>query len=322
MAENIKRSFRSISMPEANDTNAPDTKSPITIVKMVEENLLCDENLDQVSPGKCESSQATTKTPPPAKPNKRKTAHKTLEDDRLEAPQIIKIEDDEDEDVDIISYENKLSRGRFSLSQLKRKYADDENSSDEGVVADVLHVPVANLFEYGAEPDDIYLTDPFRYIKWKEGIGRLRNGSVHFKINEYGVYEVMSNEEYYHCKRNRGDRALEMSIGLRESRKMRPANDSIYVCKTCGETGVAEEFVEPRFCSWQCYDTNAEIIKLRAQDEGKEEHDEDIEMRTPSTTSESEDEDILDESWIKETDAPLSLFKDAIPKGKKIFRLA
>lgn len=267
--------------------------------------LLCDENIDVDGSEGNKSPDKLLDVPlkqiiKRVTGGRRKTVHKLLSG--------VEIDDDseaknEDEDVDVVGFKKRNFSRENSPEPKRIKYSDEEE--DEGI-ADVLKVPVSKLFELSSDQsgDDIYIGDPFRCIQWENGIGSLRNGSVHFKINEFGIYELMSNDEYYQCKRMKLDKDLEEPIGDRKDKKKKMLPRSFqYECTVCHGSGAADEMLQPNICSWTC--------KFKWVPEKKER------LETPSPET---DDDMSQESWVKETEAPNELFKNPVPTNSNDFQ--
>lgn len=152
----------------------------------------------------------------------------------------------------------------------------------------------------------------------------MRGSSVHFKINEYGVYEVMSNAEFYKCKEPPTcDEHLKLPLAQRSNRKPSQRNKPHYLCEACGESGHAEDFLQPEVCSWECREKASQQVGVKAETV----EDDDLDRMTPSPFYSDDEEDDDDEanneseddesSWIQATDAPLALFRNPFPAASR-----
>lgn len=198
--------------------------------------LLCDENMDGVSaPGSSVNSpekedclvvdekKSSSKSVPSEKSNSKN-------EESEKGKTLVKLSKD-------LSSESCPDSCELTppASPSPKRFKNCDEDSDESM-SSVLKVPIQKLFQLqsGRINDDIYLSDPFKHISWNEGIGTLKNSTIHFKINEYGMHELMSNEEYYRCMKFKLDQDLLEPIGARTIKKKRKAlSEKLLECKVC-----------------------------------------------------------------------------------------
>ncbi|XP_020278016.1 lethal(3)malignant brain tumor-like protein 3 isoform X2 [Pseudomyrmex gracilis] len=122
--------------------------------------------------------------------------------------------------------------------------------------------------------------DATKVLDWKDGVGTLPGSTLQFRMNEFGIMEVVDEDE--NNKQNKdgiGDKE-NMCLSQNSSktnpgtvnnanvdkkaddRKPRPVeSDTLYHCEGCGCYGMAVEFESPISCSPSC----TEIIESRKQ---------------------------------------------------------
>lgn len=184
--------------------------------------LLCDENMDGVSaPGSSVNSPekedclvVDEKNPSEIVPSSEKESmSKNDESEKEKTP----VKQNKDRSSESCPGSCELTP---PASPSPKRFKNCDEDSDESM-SSVLKVPIQKLFQLqsGRINDDIYLSDPFKHISWNEGIGTLKNSTIHFKINEYGMHELMSNEEYYRCIKFKLDQDLVEPVGSRKKKR-------------------------------------------------------------------------------------------------------
>ncbi|XP_012282792.1 lethal(3)malignant brain tumor-like protein 3 isoform X2 [Orussus abietinus] len=118
--------------------------------------------------------------------------------------------------------------------------------------------------------------DATKALDWKDGVGTLPGSTLKFRVNEFGLMEVVDEDENNKQDKdsNIGDKenvcltqkspkscsTTTSSDKKMEDRKSRAASeDTIYRCEHCGCHGLAAEFDSPISCSRQC----TEIIETK-----------------------------------------------------------
>ncbi|KAJ9591128.1 hypothetical protein L9F63_002349, partial [Diploptera punctata] len=146
------------------------------------------------------------------------------------------------------------------------------------------------LIEAGSEDD----FDAIKVLDWKDGIGTLPGSSLKFHLNEFGMMEVVDEEDYEKLLSSKKNEEIikseplmtsvltETEINTEEKKEIedqttdneagkdksdsdkteKPTktsgnSDDIYCCEGCGCYGLASEFVSSRFCSHTCVSTFA-----------------------------------------------------------------
>lgn len=304
--------------------------------------LLCDENMDNVSgTGSSESSpekEGQTRDKDNDKENSTynnginendlKYDGENTKDVSNDGKSINNDNNDENSDVEVVFPDpdwTQMTPPESPAGSRKRRRMSNEESEED--IPSVLKVPVHKLFKHQSDriTDDIYLSDPFRHIKWKDGIGSLEDSTIHFKVNQLGVYEVMSNEEYYSLIKHNSDKDLTDPIGSREKRKKKAVKD-VYKCVICHGSGAAVEFRTPTICSWSCQDILLKRIKTETDDDSNStspmtdldetsQQESPVSFVTPSTSS------VSSSQKIKEIDAPLELFRNPFPNTRNLFQI-
>ncbi|KAG5326812.1 LMBL3 protein, partial [Acromyrmex heyeri] len=157
--------------------------------------------------------------------------------------------------------------------------------------------------------------DASKILDWKDGVGTLPGSNLQFRMNEFGIMEVVDEDES--SKQNKdgiGDKenvcltqnSSKTSSGIvnntniekkADERKSRSVNaDTVYHCEACGCYGLAAEFESPISCSPSCTEFPWQRGKSGF-------------------------------SWPKYLDhckakaAPVKLFKDPFPYSKNHFRV-
>ncbi|XP_029658722.1 lethal(3)malignant brain tumor-like protein 3 isoform X1 [Formica exsecta] len=130
--------------------------------------------------------------------------------------------------------------------------------------------------------------DATKVLDWKDGVGTLPGSNLQFRMNEFGIMEVVEEDE--NSKQHKdgiGDKEnvcliqnssktnpgivnntnLEKKADDRKSRSV--SADTMYHCEACGCYGLAAEFESPISCSPSC----TEVIEAKKQPINRKEKD-------------------------------------------------
>lgn len=88
-------------------------------------------------------------------------------------------------------------------------------------------------------------------LKWKDGIGILPGSKIKFHTNEFGLIEMLLDEEIDKAK-------------VIKTEDEKPTGNEIICCKECGTYGMPSEFVSEMFCSKNCKLTAMKLETKRA----------------------------------------------------------
>uniref|UniRef100_A0A336LZS9 CSON008720 protein n=1 Tax=Culicoides sonorensis TaxID=179676 RepID=A0A336LZS9_CULSO len=293
-------------------------------------NLLCDENMDNVS-GSTETSTAEKLDADKENSESNKNGNEIDGFEQIKKFKISKEnstdnKSDENSDVEICGFpeaDDQLTPPASPVSTVGRKRRRNSDEESEIGVPNVLKVPVHKLFKVqsGRINDDISLSDPFRHIKWNDGIGSLKNSTIHFKVNELGVYELMTNDEYYRLMKHKPDANLTDPIAKRQNRKRKVGKTQLYKCMVCNGTGTADEFRTPTICSWTCDETMKKTIKIEDDDDSTTPLT-DLDDASQHDSPLSFTGDTKPKEEVKEFDAPSELFKNPFPSEQNNFQIS
>ncbi|XP_015121178.1 lethal(3)malignant brain tumor-like protein 3 isoform X2 [Diachasma alloeum] len=126
--------------------------------------------------------------------------------------------------------------------------------------------------------------DAAKALDWKDGVGSLPGSSLKFRINEFGMMEVVDEDENSkQDKHNSGDKenvclsrnstkstpVTATSDKKNEDKKSRQSvsADTLYCCESCGCFGMAAEFESPISCSPACTERIGEKKQLAMKKE-------------------------------------------------------
>ncbi|XP_028049018.1 LOW QUALITY PROTEIN: lethal(3)malignant brain tumor-like protein 1 [Monomorium pharaonis] len=130
--------------------------------------------------------------------------------------------------------------------------------------------------------------DASKILDWKDGVGTLPGSNLQFRMNEFGIMEVVDEDESN--KQNKdgiGDKenvcltqnSSKTSSGVVnntnvekkvDDKKSRSVNaDTVYHCEACGCYGLAAEFESPISCSPSC----TEVIEAKKQPANRKDKD-------------------------------------------------
>ncbi|KAK0089357.1 hypothetical protein PV325_007702 [Microctonus aethiopoides] len=174
-----------------------------------------------------------------------------------------------DDDIKIEMIKTPTSNCSASDARAEKKSDNNNKSSNRTETKEVVN---------GAHHNDPSF-DATKALEWKDGVGSLPGSTIKFCINEFGLMEVVDDDE-----NNKQDKHI--SIGDKENvclsqnsskssavgattekkneeKKSRPdaRADTLYCCESCGCYGLAAEFESPISCSPAC----SEIIEAKKQ---------------------------------------------------------
>lgn len=182
------------------------------------------ENSDKVNPIKIEKPEETEiiKTAKPDQPQQIKTQPRIKK-------QHLKVKEDKEE--------------AMCIQVLKPKH-----------YRDIKRKPKVGVKKFTKD----FIDNPMKNLMWKNGIGTLDNTNLHFKKNEFGLFDLLSDLEYDALITGRKDSKyytpLAKRVEIQNNVKKSTSADDLYECYTCGSTGPAIEFISPEFCSTVCAD--------------------------------------------------------------------
>ncbi|KRT81389.1 Sterile alpha motif containing protein [Oryctes borbonicus] len=195
------------------------------------------------------------------------------------------------------------------------------------------------------EKTDINMNDDYDMTKalhWEDGIGTLPGSDLRFKINEFGILEYLTNDEY--------KKIMEKIAKVKEKESKKNDLEELR-CLICGCFGTASEFITPKYCSYDCVESGEKAarekeVKIRRKKKKgyfKKNSDNSNDLqKVDKESTPSEEEDSLENSqdkftypwscskkgfsWSKYLDhvkaksAPVKLFKDPFPYTRNGFR--
>lgn len=128
--------------------------------------------------------------------------------------------------------------------------------------------------------------DAAKALEWKDGVGSLPGSSLKFRVNEFGLMEVVDEDEhnkqdkengagdkenvFLSQKSSKSTSSAVVAEKKKEEKKKRPANaDTFYCCQSCGCYGLAAEFESLISCSPSCteiIEAKKELMKRKEKD--------------------------------------------------------
>ena len=186
------------------------------------------------------------------------------------------------------------------------------------------------------------------FLKWRDGVGYMRDSGLHFEFNSFGMIDVMDDHDYYrHVKTDVNESLVEpvqertiLKATSKNKRKL-PAVEKLYKCRACKCRGTAQDFVIPDICSVACLKTIKGGYKLLEDPHEKFQYNPTFAFEYESEASNqliSEDEShsrsinyisqepdrFCWDTYLKETNsnaAPNILFTNPYPSVKNNFKL-
>nr|XP_023027008.1 lethal(3)malignant brain tumor-like protein 3 isoform X1 [Leptinotarsa decemlineata]XP_023027014.1 lethal(3)malignant brain tumor-like protein 3 isoform X1 [Leptinotarsa decemlineata]XP_023027020.1 lethal(3)malignant brain tumor-like protein 3 isoform X1 [Leptinotarsa decemlineata] len=176
--------------------------------------------------------------------------------------------------------------------------------------------------------------DLHKVLNWDDGIGTLPGTQVKFILNEFNLVEYITEEEFKAIIDKRIAKAKE---------KMKTDFPEEMRCLQCGCYGLVSDFINPKFCSYNCQESNEAKSKKEKDDKFKKKKKK-LKDPSPETEKEEENEPVFRDflqvkasscpwtckkkgfSWSKYLEhmkvkaAPVKLFKDPFPYTRNGFR--
>ncbi|CAH1115475.1 unnamed protein product [Psylliodes chrysocephalus] len=180
-----------------------------------------------------------------------------------------------------------------------------------------------------------------KVLNWDDGIGTLPGTNIKFVVNEFNLVEYITDNEYKTIIEKRMAKAKEKMKTPEFQEEMR--------CLECGCYGMSSDFINPKFCSFDCQDTfqtknNKKEKTDKYKKKKKKTKVEPDTIKLDKQENEESEEDSVDNSsqdkfmsypwackkkgfsWSKYLDhvkakpAPVKLFKDPFPYTRNGFR--
>lgn len=138
-----------------------------------------------------------------------------------------------------------------------------ESMSSPGDTKDSFDSPISPLTTSSFEDFDVVAA-----LEWKNGVGLLPGSNLKFRMNEFGIMEMVSDDDDKSIKKgtdketNSDSEGLMIDEGSNSSIEGKPvpeitekklsSSDDVYCCETCNVYGLASEFLSERFCTQAC----------------------------------------------------------------------
>ncbi|KAI4461401.1 polycomb group protein [Holotrichia oblita] len=172
------------------------------------------------------------------------------------------------------------------------------------------------------EKTDINMNDDYdmtKALNWEDDIGTLPGSDLKFQINEFGILEYLTDDEYKKLMEKKLARVKEKENKKNDLEELR--------CLVCGCFGTASEFITPKYCSYDCLESGEKAAREKEKEKELTPSDEDDSLENsqdkftyPWNCSKK------GFSWVKYLDhvkaksAPIKLFKDPFPYSRNGFR--
>ncbi|CAH1155941.1 unnamed protein product [Phaedon cochleariae] len=176
-----------------------------------------------------------------------------------------------------------------------------------------------------------------KVLKWEDGIGTLKGSRLKFIMNEFNLIEYITDDEYKTMTEKHISKVRE---------KIKSELQEEVRCLECGCFGMRSDFISPKFCSFDCHQTNqVKVKKEKSEKMKKRKKKVKVEPEPVKVEKEEEisEEDSVDNnsqdkltypwackkkgfSWSKYLDhvkakpAPVKLFKDPFPYTRNGFK--
>lgn len=150
--------------------------------------------------------------------------------------------------------------------EIKTEVPEIGNDSMDALNSDTkdsLDCPISPL-----TPSSFDEFDASAALEWKNGVGLLPGSNLKFRMNEFGLMEMVSDDDDKSGKKgtdkdtNSDSEGLMIDEGSNSSVECKPnpdikekkdvASDEVYCCETCNVYGLASEFLSDRFCTQAC----------------------------------------------------------------------
>lgn len=214
----------------------------------------------------------------------------------------------------------------------------DVNKTVKDTVEDAVEIQVIK------ENSDINMNnddyDAMKILKWDNGIGTLPGSNLKFQMNEFGLLEYLTENDYKNILEKK-------EVKAKETKAIKDDYQEEVRCLNCGCYGIVSDFINPKYCSYDCQESANKVtkekesklkkkkkkfLKKTADVFAEEERD-----QTPSDddTSNENSQDKFSYPWtctkkgfswakyldhIKAKSAPVKLFKDPFPYNRNGFR--
>lgn len=248
------------------------------------------------------------------------------------------------DDVEIMSSTwgaKRPRRNSFDAAEITFTKLSDSEGSDNNVevkenTEDMIEIEVIN--HNTDRHVDKENEDVAKLLKWENGIGYLPGSDLKFHVNEFGLLEYITKDEYQNI------------LNKRLTKEKEVKKDSVQEdvqCLNCGCYGILSDFINTKYCSFDCQETANKIakekeakLKKKRKRFYKKQTELFINEKEPSgseedDTSNENSQDKFSYPWtctkkgfswskyldhIKAKSAPVKLFKDPFPYNRNGFR--
>lgn len=193
---------------------------------------------------------------------------------------------------------------------------------------------------------DINMNDDYdmaKALNWEDGIGTLPGSDLKFQINEFGILEYLTDDEY--------NKIMGKKLAKVKEKENKKNNELEELrCIVCGCFGSSSEFITPKYCSYDCLESGEKAVRekevkiRRKRKKGyfKKNSENACEIQKAEKESTPSDDDSNENSqdkftypwncskkgfsWskylehVKAKSAPVKLFKDPFPYTRNGFR--
>lgn len=250
------------------------------------------------------------------------------------------------EDVEIMSSTWEAKRARrnsFDAAEITFTKLSDSDGSESNVemkenTEDMVEIEIIKQkSDVNMNTDDV-VDDVAKLLNWEDGIGYLPGSDLKFHMNEFGLLEYITKDEYQKILSKRLAKAKDKEI------KKNSLQEDVQ-CLNCGCYGILSDFINPKYCSFDCKETASKVAKDKdaKQKKKKKGFCKNSDGKNEKDHSGSEEDVISNEnsqdkfsypwtctkkgfSWskyldhIKAKSAPVKLFKDPFPYNRNGFR--
>lgn len=223
----------------------------------------------------------------------------------------------------------------ITFTKLTDSEGSDNNADTKDAPEDMIEIEVIK------QNADVNMNEDYdvsKVLSWEDGIGSLPGSDLKFQMNEFGLLEYITKDEYQNIVSKRVAKAKELKKeGFQEDVQ----------CVSCGCYGILSDFISPKYCSPDCQDSAnkaAKETKIKKRKRRFYKRNSDLFGDKPEREpSGSEEDDTSNEnsqdkfsypwtctkkgfSWSKYLDhmkaksAPVKLFKDPFPYNRNGFR--
>lgn len=217
---------------------------------------------------------------------------------------------------------------------------DVKDNSEDMVEIEIVQPPTNFSDVINSEEN----ADVAKLLKWEDGIGFLPGSDLKFQVNEFGLLEYITKDEYHNIISKRLAKAKEKEL------KKESFHEDVQ-CLHCGCYGILSDFINRKYCSFDCQESGSKVnkerdVKIKKKKKKfykKQSEAFNNECKNEKDPSGSEEDDTSNEnsqdkfsypwtctkkgfSWSKYLDhikakgAPVKLFKDPFPYNRNGFR--